>query len=177
MNPKRVYLDTVITSGRVLADLRPPAEMEAVDQIYRFGAEGLIEIVKSKMSRIEHERTVDPAKRAMLIEQSNEESVVQKDHLLLGFSSLDYGRRGFISSPIISDIVDEGLFVKLKATGLMDADARHVMYAVANDCAVFVTLDSKDILPRRSAVEAVCPQIRILKPSDLVAEMTTVPPV
>jgi hypothetical protein len=174
MDQMRAYLDTVITSGRVLKDLAPSAEMHAVEQIYRFAAEGRIEIVKSKMSGIEQARTADLIKRTTLIKQSNEESVVQKDHLLLGFSSLDYGRRGFISNPIISDIVDEDLFGNLRAAGLEDADARHMMYAVVNDCQVFVTLDNKDILPKRSAVKLICPQIRILMPTELVAELTAI---
>ena len=91
---------------------------------------------------------------------------------MVGFHSRDLGRQGFISSPIISDIVDEDLFAKLIAAGLQDADAKHVMHAVANNCQVFVTLDTCDLLPRRSAIEAVCPHLRIVKPTEFVAELT-----
>lgn len=167
----RVYLDTVITSGRVSKDLQPPAEMAAVEEIERFRAESCIKIVTSKMSGIEQARTTNPIVRAAFEEHAHEVSVVQNDHRLLGFNSVDQGRYGFISSPMVSDIVDEELFAKLIAAGLQDADAKHVMYAVANDCQVFVTLDTKDLLRRRSAVEAICQHLRILKPTELVAEL------
>ncbi len=96
------------------------------------------------MSLMEQADTRDPVVRAVLIAHAHEVSVVPNDHRLLGFQSLDQGRYGFISSPMISDIVDEDLFAKLIAAGLKDADAKHVMYAVANDCQVFVTLDGRD---------------------------------
>jgi hypothetical protein len=123
------------------------------------------------MSRIEEARTSDPVALSALTERSDEVSVVQADHRLLGFNNVDLGRYGFISSPIISDIVNEDLFAKLRAAGLEDADAKHVMYAVANRCQVFVTLDTRDILPRRSAVEAVSLPMRILRPTELMAEL------
>lgn len=168
MDQGRVYLDTVITSGRVIRDLQPPEEMAAVEQIERFHAEGCIKIVTSKMSGIEQARTTNPVVRATLAEHANEVSVVPNDHRLLGFNTVDQGRYGFISSPLISDIVDEDLFAKLTAAGLRDADAKHVMYAIANNCQFFVTLDTRDLLPLRSAVEAVCPSIRIVRPSEFL---------
>jgi hypothetical protein len=36
--------------------------------------------------------------------------------------------------------------------GISDGDARHLMYAVHNKCDRFVTLDTGDLLPKRSAV-------------------------
>jgi hypothetical protein len=44
------------------------------------------------------------------------------------------------------------------------------MYALCNGCARFVTTDP-DFLARRSAIEAAYPQIRIVKPSELLQEM------
>jgi hypothetical protein len=170
----RVYLDTVITSGRILRDLRPPAEMAAVDRFDRFHDAGRIKIVTSKMSRIEQERTRDPGLRQALSERADEVSVVASDHRLLGFQTADLGARGFISSPLITDIVDEDVFARLLAAGVRDADAMHLMYAIANDCTVFVTLDTRDILPRRDLIEAACPQIQVRKPTEFVAELQTV---
>jgi len=98
-------------------------------------------------------------------------SVVASDHKLLGFSHL-YGPRGTMAvSPMVSDIVDEALFADLKAMGLRDdSDARHLMYAVENKCDRFVTLDP-DFLDRRDALHVRCPTIRIVRPSELAAEL------
>jgi hypothetical protein len=59
-----------------------------------------------------------------LAANANLVSVVQNDHRLLGFVNLDYGARGFISYPLIDDIVDTALFEQLtKNAGLKAADA------------------------------------------------------
>jgi hypothetical protein len=45
------------------------------------------------------------------------------------------GRLGTVAvTPIITEIIDEGLFKSLTAAGLKDADARHLMYAARNEC-------------------------------------------
>ena len=164
-----VYLDTVITSGHVLKDLTPLAEMEAVELIYRLDSEGRIKIVTSNVGRQEQGRATRPDIRDALAAHANDVPRVTNDHRLLGFSNLDYGNRGFISSPIISDIVDEDLYARLHATGLANADARHVMNAFVNNCQFFVTLDWNDILPRRAAAEAICTPMSIVTPTELVA--------
>jgi hypothetical protein len=166
----RVYLDNVITSGWVLKDLKPQEEMEAVERLYALHDAGIIKRVTSKISAIEQARTTDVQKRAALAARADLVSVVQNDHRLLGFASLDYGARGFISYPLIDDIVDPALFEYLtKHAGLKDADAKHVMYAVTNDCDYFVTLDTRDLLPRRSAIESICPRLRLMTPTEAVA--------
>jgi hypothetical protein len=75
-----------------------------------------------------------------------------------------------VAYPFVSDIVDEALFSDLKKIGLRDADARHLMYASVNACVRFVTLDP-DFLSRRAALEARCSNIKIVKPSELSAEL------
>jgi hypothetical protein len=45
------------------------------------------------------------------------------------------------------------------------------MCAIVGKCDVFVTLDSRDILPRRVAIECACPEIQIRKPTELLAEI------
>jgi hypothetical protein len=96
---------------------------------------------------------------------------VQPDHKLLGFNNVDMGQRGFISSPLITDIVDEDVYARLQAAGLKEIDAKHVMCAITGKCDVFVTLDTRDLLPRRAAVEAACPEIRIRRPTALLEEI------
>jgi len=62
------------------------------------------------------------------------------------------------------------MFHGLQAVGLKNADARHLMYAMCNDCVRFVTTDP-DFLDRRTAIGAAYPSIRIVKPSELLQEM------
>jgi hypothetical protein len=165
----------MITSGWVLKDLKPQEEMEAVESLYALHDAGIIKRVTSKMSGIEQARTTDLQKRAALAASANLVSVVQNDHRLLGFASLDYGSRGFISYPLIDDIVEPALFEQLtKTAGLKGADAKHVMYAVANDCDYFVTLDTRDLLPRRWAIESICPRLKIMTPTEAIAAIRTV---
>jgi hypothetical protein len=167
----RIYYDTNITSGRILRDLKPDPEMEALDALERLHAAGTLKRVSSKWSRIEQARTQDPNRRAAFEAQDHEMSCVQQDHRVLGFSHQDLGRLGFIASPMVTDIVDEVLFEKLRAAGLEETDAFHVMCAIMGNCGVFVTVDTKDILPKRAAVEAACPQILIRRPTELLAEL------
>jgi hypothetical protein len=62
------------------------------------------------------------------------------------------------------------MFSGLQAVGLKSADARHLMYALCNGCVRFVTTDP-DFLDRLYAIEAAYPQIRIVMPTELLAEM------
>jgi hypothetical protein len=71
----------------------------------------------------------------------------------LGVNRVDLGSRGFISSPLVTDIVDETMFLALQAAGLNSGDARHLMHALCNGCVRFVTTDP-DFLNRRQAIEA-----------------------
>lgn len=167
----RIYYDTNITSGRILRDLKPDPEMEALDALEKLHAAGTLKRVSSKWFRIEQARAKDPTKRAVLEAQDHEMSCVQQDHRLLGFSHQDLGQLGFIASPIITDIVDDAVFEKLRAAGLAETDAFHVMCAITGNCDVFVTVDTKDILPKRAAVEASCPQILIRRPTELLADL------
>jgi hypothetical protein len=164
-------LDNVIVSGRARKELGPPEEMRAVEMLDRLHEAGRIKLVTSKWTRIEQARTKDPAVVSVLAAHAGDLSVVQPDSRVLGFSNLDYGRRGFISSPIMTDIVDDDLHAKLRGAGVEEDDAMHVMYAVASKCEVFLTLDTRDILPIRSAIEAICSPLRILTPTELIAEL------
>src|SRR5215468_5196539 len=104
--------------------------MTAVKVLEALDAEGKIQLVTSKESWREQERTPDPAVRAVFAARREEVPLVPNDHRLLGFNSVDDGWRGFISYPLISDIVDDALFAALQANRLKAGDARHLMYAV-----------------------------------------------
>jgi len=166
----RVYLDNVIASALVRGDLAEPLEMEALRSLDAQARLGKLEIVTSRESWREQERTKSPETCEELRNARSGVPVVSYDHRLLGFNMIDYGYRGFIASPLVTDIVDEALFATLRDLSLKDADARHLMYAVSNWCVRFVTTDP-DFIERREAIQVVCPAIRIVKPSELLAEI------
>ena len=166
----RVYLDNVAASGRVVGDLVPDAEMEALRRIERAHDAGILKMVTSRESWREQERTRDPVKRARLEAARGEVSAVATDHVLLGFNHLTGSYGTIANSPIITDIVDEALFADLKGIGLSDSDAKHLMYAVINACDRFITLDP-DFLDRRAILEARCLSLRIARPSEMAAEL------
>jgi predicted nucleic acid-binding protein len=165
-----VYLDNVAASGRVIGDIEPAAEMQALRRIERARSDGTVEMVTSRESWREQERTKDPLKRVTLEAARGQISVVTTDHVLLGFRHLydAYGTKAV--NPMITDIVDEPLFADLRRIGLHDSDAKHLMYAVANKCDRFITLDP-DFLDRRTSLEARCQSLRIVRPSELEAEL------
>src|SRR4029453_15990484 len=167
----RVYLDNVAASARVLGDLRSPGEMDALREIEEAHRAGLIKLVTSRESWREQARTQDPGKRERLESARGEVSVVASDHVVGGMWSV-VGSDGAtrVVGPLVSDIVHDPLFSDLKAIGLKDADARHLMYAKANDCVRFVTTDP-DFLDRRPGLEARGATVRIVWPSELAHEL------
>jgi len=166
----KVYLDNVIASAWVRGDLGSPEERDALKLIREHTNFQRLEVVTSRESWREQERTQNVEVREELRTSREKTAVVSQDHRLLGFNSVDLGYRGFISSPLVTDIVDEAMFLSLQAVGLKNADARHLMYALFNGCARFVTTDP-DFLERRSLIEIAHPQIRIVLPTELLGEM------
>ena len=163
----KVYLDNVIVSGRIRSDLEP-TELAAVQRLEQPPYRDELQIVTSRESWREQERTHDPRIRAALRHGQADVPVVQNDHAVLGFSQSQDQYGGFVANPLVTDIVDESLFAILRAEGLDSEDARHLMYAVCNGCQRFVTLDP-DFLGRRAQLETRCRGLRILKPTELVA--------
>ena len=156
----RVYYDNVIVSGaRALSDLVPESEMEAVYIIETAHRAGLIKRVTSQESGREQERTRDPIKRARLAATANELSVVATDYAALGAlvrgESMDF---------------ESTLFNELRRFGLKDGDACHFVNAAHSACVCFVTLDPH-FLNRRSELQSLCPELRIMKPSGLADEL------
>jgi hypothetical protein len=168
----KVYFDNVIVSGKVRANL-PPKEMTALHALAKTEETGQIEVYTSRWTWAEQDRTRDPLIRVKLKEARGDIEVVADDHRLLGFWNQEDRRLGTVSvNPILTEIVDEPLFADLKKARISDPDARHLMYAVHNMCERFVTLDTRDLLPKRSDVEPLCRGMKIVKPSELAAELS-----
>src|SRR5262245_57236185 len=158
----RVALDTVLTSARVLQDLDPPEEQAALNEIERLHEQGLIKRVTTEISRIEERRISTVARREKVQAGWNDVSVVQPSPVLLGFGNLDYGARGFITYPIMSD-VDENVVKELVKIGLGTNDARAIAHAAGENakCDCFATHDLKDLNQHKVAIETLLPQLRI----------------
>jgi predicted nucleic acid-binding protein len=169
----KVYLDNVIVSGKVRGDLQPPQEMAAVHALVKADEKGQIEIYTSRWSWAEQDRTRNDFVRVTLKESRGEIEVVADDHRVLGFWNQDDPRFGTVTTnSMVTEIVDESLFAELKKAGISDGDARHLMYAIHNKCDRFVTLDTRDLLPKRSDVAPLCRGTKIVRPSELAAELS-----
>jgi predicted nucleic acid-binding protein len=169
----KVYLDNVIVSGKVRGDLQPPQEMAAVHALAKADETGQIEIYTSRWSWAEQDRTRDDFVRVKLKESRGEIEVVADDHRVLGFWNQEDPRFGTVSTnPMVTEIVDERLFSDLKKAGISDGDAMHLMYAIHNKCDRFVTLDTRDLLPKRSDLAPLCRGTKIVRPSELSAELS-----
>jgi hypothetical protein len=168
----RVYYDNVAACGRIESDLQP-VEMEGLREIERAHNAGIIKRVTSSESWREQDRTQDPAKRARFETARDELSAVSLDHTILFINHIEGPYGTVANSPVFTDIVDDALFADLKKIGLKDSDAKHLMYAVVNDCDRFVTTDPHFTnTDRRASLEGRCPSIRIVKPSEMAAELT-----
>ncbi len=164
----RVYLDNVIASGVVLGDLQPPAELLAARAILKCPK---VKVFTSRHSRREQERTRDPGSRKRLLEAQGDLPTVEKDHEVLGFGASQDHVGGIITIPVVTDIVDQELYDKLVTRGARKDDPHHLMYAVHNECQRFVTLDTKDVLPIRTALEPACRGMKIVTPTELAVEL------
>jgi hypothetical protein len=96
------------------------------------------------------------------------------DHGVLGSFTVTDQYGGCVVNPLVSDLVDEPLYVRLLALGLQRDDAHHLMYAVHNRYQWFATLDG-DFWKHRTNLEEACGlRIRIRQPAELVAELAAV---
>jgi hypothetical protein len=95
---------------------------------------------------------------------------LKDDHLLKGFSNLDFGVRGYISNPLVADVPDERLYAELSELGVKVMDARHLTVAIHNKCDVFLTCD-EGILKRREEIQRRYGAIRILRPPELLERL------
>jgi len=165
----KVYLDNVIVCGRVRNDL-DPIEVAAVRRMEAAKDGGQLNIVTSRESWREQDRTKDQALRSQFHQDRPNVPVVTDDHRVLGIHNSQDHLGGFSVCPLVTEVVDEELLRELKRAGLKDADARHLMYATHNTCDRFVTTDPH-FLDQRADLEALCRGVLIRKPSELAAEL------
>lgn len=162
------YLDNCVVSGMVRGDLAD-AEMAVIPKLKVAVDKGRLRLVTSRESHREQDRAFDPNVHAMLKQARPEIPLVAENEKVLGFNIQD-NPGTFIASPMVTEYVDADLYAKFKKAGLTDGDARHLMYAVHNKCDRFVTTDL-GFLSRRSGLAALCQGTKIVRPSELAAEL------
>lgn len=165
----KVYLDNNTVSARTRQDLKTP-EQEALNKLLAPPYEERTEVVTSRESWREQERTKHAQLRKRLKNARTDTKIVANDHRILGFSHQADQLGGFITYPLVDDIVDENIFTWLRNKGLEKDDARHLMYALCNACDVFLTTDD-DFLNLRESLAAQYPTIRIRNPAELLSEL------
>jgi hypothetical protein len=163
----KAYCDNVIVSGSARGDL-PPEEMAATRRLLAADRDGRLELVTSRFTRDEQGRARLSSVRFQLDRDWPNWALVESETRLCGFHTASNQCGGFTAAPMMNEIVDDSLFASLR-TVLPDADSRHLMYAVYNGCDYFITLDTKDILPNRVALERTCGGLRIMRPSELAS--------
>jgi hypothetical protein len=125
------------------------------------------EIFKSRVSRKEVERTANPQQKARLQDNLEKYQQIPQDEKLLGFN-IQSDPLTFISSPLMSDILDEKLYAELTQRGLSPDEAHHISHAICNHCDVFLTDDKRTIVnPHRQWLEQQFP-IKVFLPSELL---------
>jgi hypothetical protein len=162
------YLDNCIACGIIFGDLEA-AQMAATRWIEQ-NARNEIQVVTSRESWREQDRTQASGKKSKLEQSRGNVPVVQDDHRLLGFHTNTDQFGGFTCCPMITEVVDEELFASFRQAGLKDADARHLMYAVQNKCDRFVTTDPH-FTDRRPSLEKLCRGLLIVTPVELMTEL------
>jgi predicted nucleic acid-binding protein len=106
--------------------------------------------------------------------------MITDDHRVRSIDHLQDPLGGFIANVEVSDVVDRPLYDALLAAGLKnkhnkkrqrESDALHLMYAVHDKCAWFVTLDPH-FLDIRPTLAPLCRGLKIVKPSELDQDLT-----
>ena len=110
----------MIASARVRDNLASRDERSALKFIQEHSNFGKLEMVTSRESWREQERTRNAEALEELRASRDKTPVVSQDHRLLGFNSGDLGQYGFIASPLITDIVDETMYTDLQSKGLQE---------------------------------------------------------
>jgi predicted nucleic acid-binding protein len=161
-----VYLDTNITSRLAKADMTQPVRAALVNIVELF-SQGKLDLVTSDLSKKEIDKlnslpNIDRDKWNLDVVVSLLKKVpFVEDHKLLGFNSY-WDRFGGYSNPIIED---DAISAALRGIGLDRTDAHHLMVAIRAECDVFLTLDKRTILNRRTEIEAKFP-IRLMDPEE-----------
>lgn len=160
------YLDTNIVSRLAKTDTPAPVQAALASLLELFNQQKL-ELVTSDLSKKEIDKlsdvpNIDRDKLSLAVVVTLLKKIpFIEDQKLLGIHS-QWGRFGGVSHPLIED---DPISSTLRGLGLDRTDAHHVMLAIRARCDVFLTLDKRTILNRRSEIEKLYP-IRLMDPEE-----------
>jgi predicted nucleic acid-binding protein len=161
---KDVYFDTSIISA--IAKRDTPTETTAIVRILRADDAGQLRLFTSEVTQEEvakYQGDAKPTVEAIYLLMKKANYVKRQEPLGMIITNRR-GMSGLISPPI----VDNPLWAELKALGLGDLDAHHLMVAVNQGCGVFLTTDG-DFLTRKATIEA-RHNICVRRPSEFAVE-------
>ena len=165
-----VYLDNMIACAITERDLAN-GEQKSLDELVTIEKRrDKIRFQISDEAQREVERTRDQQKRERLKAGISQIESVQESSKLRGFNIQDLGRYGFMSSPLLSEVLDPAMLAQLATLGFERSDSIHFINAVCNKCDVFLTTDPR-FMQHRPELECLYQQIVIRKPSALLAEL------
>lgn len=170
----KVYLDTMMASAMFGGPLADSNEHSALQKLVTFQQSTRIEFFYSAEVLREIERTRNQALKAQLSKGLATLERVKSDHVVVGFHSQNLGHLGYITCPLVSDVVDESMFTALTALGFKKEgekrDARHFINAVHNRLDVLLTTDTL-LMTLRSDLQTRYPSTRIMKPTELLTDL------
>jgi len=114
----RVYLDN---------NLLGPNAKEYKAEIEAFQG---IEWLVSRRTANELEKAPDIAPKEGLRAAYDAATHLGDDHTVKGFSSVDLGAAGFVTTPLVEDVPDERIFAELREMRFDVMDARHLTFAI-----------------------------------------------
>lgn len=169
-----VYLDNNIVCGTKKQDIFPHEEREALNLLLEHEKAGKIEMKVSRIAIQEIDRTRNKELREVLRRHYETFETVANEHKVKTFHNQSDQYGGFISYPIMTEILDEEVFFQLCQMGLERMDALHLVMAIFNKAEVFLTADP-DFFKLREEIRNRF-SIRVMKPTELVKELSNVRP-
>jgi len=163
-----IYLDCDMISAKGKNDLLPynPEQQAALEAVYRASDAGQCELRTSDVTGEELAPYRGAAKPTIeTIYQSTTKVPYTERQKLTGIHSFG-DRYTWINSPMIED---NPLWLSIRALGLKDKDAHHVMLASQGRCNVLLTCDS-GVLYRGPQIAQQF-GVKVLKPAALCKEM------
>jgi len=160
----RVYLDNNLLGPNAEEHEAETEAFHAIEAEWLAGRWRL-EWMVSRRTANELEKTPDLARRGALRAAYDAATLLDDDHTVEGFSNVDLGALGSVTTPLVEDAPDKEIFAALRGMGLHVMDARHLTAAIHNRCEAFLTTDKK-ILKRRAKIAAQY-HIDVMAPSNL----------
>src|SRR5215813_8904753 len=122
----RVYMDNNLL-GPNAEEYK--AETEALQWLEVERRAGRLEWVVSRRTANELEKA--PIERKEALEAAYDAAThLGDDHTVKGFSSVDLGAAGFVTTPLVEDVPDERIFAELREMRFDVMDARHLTFAI-----------------------------------------------